>query len=142
MAPKLAGRLTPLGLFQRARLLLDTPADIPLALKIGYFIYRTPTALAGLTLPGFLSRVQSAPRPAARDLRAATEKIVRIREAWLRRSFLRTHDTCYVRALTLYRFLDPGGRNVRIHFGVEERANATERLRGHAWVTVDGQLLE
>jgi hypothetical protein len=31
---------------------------------------------------------------------------------------------------------------MRIHFGVEPGVSATDRLRGHAWVTVDGALLE
>ena len=53
---------------------------------------------------------------------------------------LRRRNTCYVRAFTLYRFVDAGTRDVRIHFGVEP--DRSDRLRGHAWVTVDGEMLE
>ncbi len=45
-----------------------------------------------------------------------------------------------MRAFTLYRFLDAGDRTVGIHFGVEP--NRPDRLYGHAWITVDGELLE
>ena len=45
-----------------------------------------------------------------------------------------------MRAFTLYRFVDAGERDLRIHFGVE--LDRSDRLHGHAWVTVDGELLE
>ncbi len=49
---------------------------------------------------------------------------------------------CYVRALTLYRFLDPGAALLRIHFGVEPGVDAADRLRGHAWISVGGDIFE
>jgi hypothetical protein len=55
---------------------------------------------------------------------------------------LRARDTCYLRAFTLYRFLEAGEAPVGIHFGIERPRQGGDRLRGHAWVTVDGQLLE
>ena len=67
---------------------------------------------------------------------------MRLRTAWLRLPFLRARNTCYLRAFTLYRFLDAGDRRVGIHFGIQPPAQPGDRLRGHAWVTVDGLLLE
>lgn len=55
---------------------------------------------------------------------------------------LRRRNTCYVRALTLYRFIHPGKGNLKIHFGVEPKIPPNDRLRGHAWVTIDGILVE
>jgi hypothetical protein len=55
---------------------------------------------------------------------------------------LRSRDTCYVRALTLYRFLDPGTHDVQLRVGVEWHDRPGGVLRGHAWVTLDGQVLE
>ena len=79
-------------------------------------------------------------RPAAADVVAARDRIARLRSAWLALPRLRRRNTCYVRALTLYRFLDAGGRDVGLHVGIER--HQTDRLRGHAWITVDGQMLE
>ena len=49
---------------------------------------------------------------------------------------------CYLRALTVFRFLDPGAAEMRIHFGVEPGAAGSARLRGHAWITVSGGIVE
>jgi hypothetical protein len=55
---------------------------------------------------------------------------------------LRSRDTCYVRALTLYRFLDPGTHDVQLRVGVEWHDRPGGVLRGHASVTLDGAVLE
>lgn len=54
----------------------------------------------------------------------------------------RSHNTCYVRALTLYRFINAPNQQVGIHFGIEQRNDPKERLRGHAWVSIDGEVVE
>jgi hypothetical protein len=65
-----------------------------------------------------------------------------LRNACLGMPRLWRRDTCYVRALTLYRFLDPGEHRVRVHFGIEQPQSKDDRLRGHAWVSVDGRPFE
>ena len=78
----------------------------------------------------------------AADIAAGMERILRLRTPWLRRYRFGSHNTCYVRALSLYRFLDAGDHDFRIHFVVEPARSTEERLRGHAWVTVDNRILE
>ena len=69
-------------------------------------------------------------------------RIARLRRLVLRVPGLRARNTCYMRALTMYRFLDAGDATVRFHVGVEERDDPAVRLHGHAWVSVDGVVIE
>lgn len=123
-----------------ARRALRHPGDVLFAARIGWFIWRCPAGIERNDLAAFLAGLQQGARPAAADVEASRRRIVELRDAWLRLRPLRTHNTCYVRAFTLYRFVDAPGHDVAIHFGVEARRR--ERLHGHAWVTVDGTLLE
>ena len=127
---------------RRMRRLVARPGDVPLALRIGWFVVRAPADLARTNLPEFLARLRDSPRPPADDLAAGKERVRRLTRAWLRLPVLRRRNTCYIRALTLYRFLDPCGREVRLHLGIEEPDGASGTPRGHAWVSVDGVLLE
>jgi hypothetical protein len=127
---------------QRVRRIVHQPSDLVLALRIGYFLLTTPGALGRTTLPILLDRLRSASRPRARDVRAGVERIMRLRQAWMRLPIFRARDTCYLRALSLYRFLDAGDNEVRIHFGIEPGTDPTDRLRGHAWVVVNQEMFE
>jgi hypothetical protein len=44
--------------------------------------------------------------------------------------------------MILYRYLDPGEKNMSIHYVVEPPRNSGDRLHGHAWVTVAGEVLD
>jgi hypothetical protein len=140
--PALAPIWSPIGLLQRARRLLHQPGDIVLTLRIGLFVWRLPHQLRRRALPRLLDDMRAARRPAAPDIASGMERIIRLRTPWLRRHRFGSHNTCYVRALSLYRFLDAGNQDFRIHFVVEPARMPNERLRGHAWVTVDGRILE
>ena len=50
-------------------------------------------------------------------------------------------NTCYVRALIIYRFLPATEHDVLLHIGIEQRGEQRE-LHGHAWLTLDDELLE
>jgi hypothetical protein len=126
----------------RARNVIQGPGDALLALSIGAFLVRAPAELEAQDLRGYLELLRHRPRPRAPDLVGGTARVTRIRDAWLRAPGLRRRDSCYVRALTLYRFLDAGDRDVRLHVGVESAPGPDGRLHGHAWVTVDGEVLE
>jgi len=139
---ELARKWTPLGLAQRLRLIIKKPGDIWFSLQVGYFMWRAPTLLHGSNLRAFLAQLRRLPRPAAADAKSSFERILRVRRPWLALPLMRSRDNCYVRALTLYRFLETGSHTVNIHFGIEERDDPRERLRGHAWVSVDGQFFE
>ena len=142
MTRALASKWTPWGLAQRTIRIIRRPADMSLAVAIGYFMWRVPAHLHDAHLADFLATLRAQPRPAAADAGASRERILRLQRLWLRLPFFRSRDNCYVRALTLYRFLDAGDRRVSIHFGIEQKADPRERLRGHAWVCVDGVFFE
>lgn len=116
--------------------------DIPLALSIGYFVWAISRRLDRADLPILLHHIKCSPRPRARDPYSGLERISRLRQPWLWLPILRAHNTCYVRAMTLYRFLDSENVDLQIHFGVEPPRQPNDRVRGHAWVTVDGKVLE
>jgi hypothetical protein len=140
--PALAPIWSPTGMLQRARRLRRQPGDILLTLRIGLFIWRLPHQLRRHPLPHLLDAIRAANRPAAPDIVTGMERIIRLRTPWLRQKRFGSHNTCYVRALSLYRFLDAGDHDFRIDFVVEPARTPDERLRGHAWVTVDNQILE
>jgi len=68
------------------------------------------------------------------------ERTVRVRTALLR--LFRRFDNCYARAFTLYRFLDVAPERIDLRLGIEPPRTNGDRLRGHAWVLLDGDVLE
>ena len=140
--PQLRPIWTPVGLLQRSRRLLRQPGDVLFTLRIGLFVWRLPRMLQSRPLPELLDRLRAGRRPAAPDVDTGLERIIRLRKPWLRKRRLGSHNTCYVRALSLYRFLDAGDHDLRIHFVAEPARVPDERRRGHAWVTVDNRILE
>lgn len=124
------------------RAAIRTPADALLLIEMAAFIARISGEARRSDVPSFFRRLARARRPKAATLERGFTRIVRLRGACLAMPRLWRRDTCYVRALTLYRFLDAGDSSVRVHFGVEEPSSKSERLRGHAWVSVDGRMLE
>ena len=115
------------------------PGDIVMALRIGAFINAMPRRLERYPLDALLKEVDL--KKSGRSTRDVS-RISRIRQAWLASPLFRNRNTCYVRAFTLYRFLDAGSSSMAIHFGVEPGVEEGDRLRGHAWVTLNGELLE
>ena len=127
------------------RLLANTirsPDDIPQIFIVGYFIWTISGKLHGRDLPSLLSSLRLGARIPARDPYSSAERIYRLRTPWLWLPIMSAKNTCYVRAMTLYRFLDPGSSDLKIHFGVEPGVTPEDRLRGHAWVTLDGEVIE
>jgi len=141
--PLFAPKWTPHGFLQRFRNVVRTPADFFLALQIGYFIFRAPAEMRRATnLPRFLARLRARPHRRRSHFGTEFERLVRLRGAWLNLPFFRRSNTCYVRALTLYRFLDGRPHSIGIRFGIEAPVDGRGRLRGHAWVTIDDRILE
>ena len=120
--------------------LLRRPQDTWLLLHIGASIALAPAwiARANLRDPACLRKsALRVPLP-----RAEHERILWLRSWWLNLPLFRRFNTCYVRALVLYRFLNGDDEDVKLHFGIEKRETLEERLRGHAWVTLNGTALE
>jgi len=138
----LAPKWTPLGFAQRLRRIFREPSDFWFAATMCHFMWHAPEMLRRRNLRVFLDELRALPRPKAINAEASLERVQRLRQLCLRFKVLRSRDNCYVRALTLYRFLDTGPSRVSIHFGIEQKENPLERLRGHAWVSVNGRLFE
>jgi hypothetical protein len=115
--------------------------DFLLAMRIGFFVWKLPRQLTNSNLPRLLNKLRSYPSSSVGQFSSDLEKISGIRQLWLWIPILRSHNTCYIRAMTIYRFLNCDGKPLQIHFGVERSARS-ERLRGHAWVTLDDKILE
>jgi len=105
-------------------------AGLPLWLAVGHFIARAPARLARTQLPVFLARVAAQTRGGS-DFK----RVSRLARRWLRLPGWRARDTCYLRSLVLFRFVNPAGGDLCLHFGVDEPGDAGERLHGHAWVS-------
>ena len=138
----LAPRWSLRGIYQRLSRIFKAPGDIPLFLQIGFFIWRVPSELEITHLSGMLDGFRQARRPYADSIDAGLERLMRLSEPWLRRRFFTARNTCYLRAMILYRYLDSGGEDMSIHYVVEPPRRAGDRLHGHAWVTVSGEVLD
>jgi hypothetical protein len=140
--PRLAPWWTPWGLVLRLGRTIRQPSDLVWLWRIGWFVWRLPGNIEDTHLTTFLEQLRTAPRPAAQDPAAGADRIARLRTPWVRTPGLRSRDTCYVRALTLYRFLDPAGHDIQLKIGAEWFDKPGGVLRGHAWVAMDGRVLE
>ena len=135
-----ASRMTAASL----RIVARTPADVLLAVRIGWFVRRLPGDLARTDVTSFLAQLRpsqnASPQPLA-AVRVEAQRIRRVAMAVLSLPRFWHRNTCYVRALVLYRFLRSGEEAVRLHIGIEQRG-PQRTLHGHAWLTLGDELLE
>lgn len=136
-----AGRWSPLRLWRRLPEVFRSPEDLRFSLQLAHFIWRLPDWIDRQPLPALLETLRTAPRPPAADLRSSVERIDRLSRPWFATLF-RGRNTCYVRSLMFCRFADACGHVLRIHFLVEPRRAAGDRLRGHAWVSAGAEFCE
>jgi glycosyltransferase involved in cell wall biosynthesis len=125
----------PAAIARRVFTFLSRPGDVLCALRIALFVARLPKMLERRDLPSFLRELR-----ARRTGRVELQRVLRLRSGILR--MLRRYDTCYARAFALYRFLAVDPERVELRLGVEPPRNARDRYRGHAWILLDGTLLE
>ena len=111
-------------------------SSLPEWLAIGHFLVRAPARLSRTELPTFLARLAAHPRKGS-NFKQVSRRLRR----WLRLPFFRSRDTCYLRSLALFRFVDFGDGDLCLHFGVDEPKDANERLHGHAWISLNGKAL-
>jgi hypothetical protein len=140
--PSVAPWWTPWGAALRLGRVLRQPSDVLWLVRIGWFVARLPANVAQSHLRELMAGLARDARPRASDVEASAERVARLRQPWLRLPGLRSRDTCYVRALTLYRFVDARGHDVRLRLGAEWHDRPGGVLRGHAWVTCDDRVLE
>ena len=110
-----------------------------LALQVGVWLCGLPLRWRGHSLPGLLQHLTPVrgrgPRRSPLEMDRAVRIVRRICRLRLFHGPL-FPQACLRQALTLYHLLTRLGYPVVIHFGVYK---AGEALRGHSWVTVDGQ---
>ena len=123
------------------RAAIQSPGDAALAARIALFILRAPSELERADVGSYLERLRRAKRPPSPDRESSQLRIVRLRNGVLALPRLWRRSNCYTRALVLYRFLDAASGDVRLHMGIEER-ESDAHLHGHAWVSVDGEVVE
>ena len=125
-------------------LIARTPSDLVLALRIAAFVRHLPAELASRDVRSFLAELRGRRHARTRadlDPYAQAARIRRIASAVLSLPRFWQQDTCYVRALVIYRFLDARGHELTLHLGIEQRG-PERALHGHAWLTLDNALLE
>jgi hypothetical protein len=121
-----------------------SPRDVVLAIRIALFVRRLPSDLARRDVTTFLDglrRMKAAAGSERGDVRARARHIRRIAMAVLSLPRFWQWNTCYVRALVIYRFLAAADHDVVLHIGIEQRG-AERALHGHAWLTLGDELLE
>jgi hypothetical protein len=138
----LAPKWSPRGLWQRFYKTVKRPSDIILVCQVGLFISTVSYRLERTSLPALLTTFHSEPSFMITNVSEGIERLNRLSEPWLRLGIFRTYNTCYLRALLLYRFLDVGNKVKRIHFVVEPGTHPGDRLKGHAWVTINGRIVD
>jgi hypothetical protein len=136
-----AGHWNPLRMARRVRETFHGADDVRLSLHLAHFIWRLPGRVERQPWQALLEDLLTAPRPSAADLRSSVERIDRLSRPWFA-TFFHARNTCYVRSLMFCRFASAHGQALRIHFLVEPRRAAGDRLRGHAWVTAGGEFCE
>ena len=129
------------GILRGMRNTFRDKGDLLLSLRIGMFVATMPKRLAKQPLDRLLREIDKLKRSEATTV-GDESRIVRLRQAWLASPMFRERNTCYLRAFTLYRFLDAGSDRLAFHVGVEPGVDPSDRLRGHAWVTVSDRMLE
>lgn len=121
-----------------------SPRDLVLAIRIAWFVRRLPDDLARRDVTTFLQglrKMNASRRNGRGDVHAQARHIRRIAMAVLSLPRFWRMNTCYVRALIIYRFLPAADHDVLLHIGIEQRGDQRE-LHGHAWLTLDDELLE
>jgi transglutaminase superfamily protein len=111
------------------------------AVRVGLWLCTLPIRMRMRSLPSLLHQLTPVRRHVSRRGPLELEQAVRIvRRICRLRCFRgpRFPQACLRQALALYHLLSQLGYPVAIHFGVSKDGEA---LRGHSWVTVDGQPL-
>lgn len=130
------------GHWRRLRHAIRQPRDLIYALRLGVFIARLPRRVATHSLPALLESMHGQRVLPARNVDEGVERLARLGAVWTGLPVFRGHQNCYVRAMYTFRFLAVNGASKRIHFLVEPGESPGAHPKGHAWVTVDGRILD
>lgn len=117
---------------------LRYPADVKLFLQILVAILLLPGKIRRNSLPELLQRIDSGVGSGPRD-EAVMVRTVKIVDLLLSYRPLLRYGKCFLRSLTLFRFLRLQGWPVTICFGVRRSEEDESQLTGHSWLALEGQ---
>jgi len=130
-----AGRLRTAS--EKVRAEIATPADAYLAVRIALWTGLLRVLKHVVPLSTLVLAVRRRPRGAASPHR---ERQIVVLARWAARLWAwSSSDTCLERALVSYRYLSRIGADVRLVFGF---AREGARVKGHAWIVVDGVAID
>lgn len=117
---------------------MTRPADLALAGRLFLWSLALPVLERLLPLPTLVRLAWARPRGTARDPERE-RRVVRLAYAvWARSPAARLDGNCLERSLAVYRCLSRLGAGPHLVSGVGSDGDA---MRGHVWVTVDGEPL-
>lgn len=117
---------------------LRHPADVKLFLQILATLLLLPGRIRRMSLPELLAEIDSGVSPVRGD-EAFMLRTVKITDLLLRFRLLLRYGKCFLRSLTLFKFLRRQGWPVEIHFGVRKTGEADGSITGHSWLVLDGE---
>jgi len=112
---------------------LKRPKDIILFIRTFFSLIAIKVLLSLIKLPKLLKLLDPEKRAKPDDQKI--EYILKFTNFILFRLF-RSSNPCLLRSVLLFRHLGMMGRDVKIVFGVK---NEEEKLKGHAWLIVEGR---
>lgn len=116
-----------------------TPLTLAQRLQLRWMVWTLPRLVRRLPLTHLLAdMLPSAVEPAWQLPPARTVAAV---QAALARPFRMRGRPCLREGLAAFHFLRRGGHAAVLHFGVDRNSTRKARIRGHCWVSLDGEIL-
>ena len=112
---------------------LKRPKDVFLFIKTFFFLIAIRVFLSLIKLPKLLKLLDPKKRVTPDD--SKIEYLLKFTNFILLR-LLRSSTPCLLRSILLFRYLRMMSRDIKIVFGVK---NENEKLKGHAWLIVEGR---
>jgi len=108
-------------------------------LELRWLIWTLPRRVHRLPLTRLLAEVTPAAEAAA--WRRPPQQIIAAVSQALARPFRMRGRRCLREGLAAFHFLRLGGHPAVLHFGVDRRSTRAAKLRGHCWISLDGEVV-
>ncbi len=115
------------------------PGDFLLFFEIFFTILGLPRKIRSQSLPRLLKSLDPGVSCTATD-EAGLRKTTNMVDALLEFKLLRRYGRCFLRSLTLFKFLRRQGWPVEIRFGIMKTGDGDRDITGHSWLVLDGEV--
>lgn len=115
---------------------LRYPADVKLFLQILVTILLLPGKIRRKSLPDLLQGIDSGVSHGPRD-EAIMVRTVKIVDLLLSYQPLLRYGKCFLRSVTLFKYLRRQGWPVSIYFGVRRTDEDEDQITGHSWLVYE-----